>query len=325
MTPPHELVDLNALDLPRLWRALIDEESLRRLVELARNEDLGYPAGPPRRDSPGPGDVTSRFTIASGRRERAVVRARRPGIVAGLEAVSLLLEAFGFEGRTLAVVQDGRRCAAGSEILVLEGELRGILAVERTLLNLLSRLSGVATMTSRYVEAISGTKARICDTRKTTPGYRALEKYAVRCGGGWLHRLGLHDAMLIKDNHLAGLEPQAVATRVAEAASAARASVPLRFVEVEVDSLAQLAAVLRLPEGTVDMVLLDNMAPAMLREAVAMRGARDRPLLEASGGVDLAGVRFIAETGVDRISVGAITHSAGILDLGLDIEGRTTA
>jgi nicotinate-nucleotide pyrophosphorylase (carboxylating) len=301
-------VDPNALTLPQLWSAVVDRGELRALLALARREDLGST-----------GDVTSRCTVAEGRRGHAVVRARRAGVVAGLAALPTLLEVFEVDGRAQPRLADGSSCAADEVLLELAGSLRDLLAVERTLLNLLGRLCGVASATRRCVWAIEGTAARICDTRKTTPGLRTLEKYAVRCGGGWLHRIGLFDAMLIKDNHIAGLSPSALAAAVAAAAAAGRAAQPLRFVEVEVDTLQQLEAVLSLPEGVVDMVLLDNMSTTQLRQAVRRRGGSRRPLLEASGGIGLESLRDVAECGVDRISLGAITHSAGVLDLGMDM------
>ena len=215
----------------------------------------------------------------------------------------------------------------------MKGRPGACLAAERVLLNLLGRLSGIATLTRQYVDAMAGTKARIYDTRKTTPGWRRLEKYAVRCGGGWNHRTGLFEAVLIKDNHLAfGSQSPATATATdalrytpAEAVGLARrflreqaaadAAAPM-IVEVEVDSLDQLDAVLA---AGPDLVLLDNMQPGELRQAVARRDAVAPAVeLEASGGVDLRGVRRIAETGVERISVGALTHSAVALDIGLD-------
>jgi len=302
------LPELNDLALPSLWQALIDRDALRALLTTARDEDLGTT-----------GDITSRCMIAEGRRGHAAVAARSPGRVAGLAALPTLLEVFGFEGRLKQHVEDGSRCAAGDVLLELWGDLRSLLTLERTLLNLVGRLSGVASATSRCVEIVAGTSARICDTRKTTPGLRALEKYAVRCGGGWLHRIGLFDAMLIKDNHLAGLSPAALASAVVDAATAARAIQPLRFVEVEVDTLEQLDVLLQLPAGVVDIVLLDNMSVQSLRLAVERRGRRASPLLEASGGIGVETLRAVAETGVDRISLGAITHSAGVLDVGLDM------
>jgi nicotinate-nucleotide pyrophosphorylase (carboxylating) len=188
------------------------------------------------------------------------------------------------------------------------------------MLNLLGRACGVASLARRFVDAVDGTCAVICDTRKTIPGLRSLDKYAVRCGGGVLHRCGLHDAALYKDNHLAGVAAPDLASVITAAARAARDEGPLRFVEVEVDSLRQLEAVLTVDAGVVDIVLLDNMSLEQLRAAVAMRDERrDEMLLEASGGITLARVRDVAETGVDRISAGALTHAAPALDVGLDL------
>lgn len=188
------------------------------------------------------------------------------------------------------------------------------------MLNLVGRLSGIATLTRLYVDAIAGTTTVICDTRKTTPGMRSLEKYAVRCGGGTLHRLGLHDAVLFKDNHLQHLGPGEFAPTVAAAAKAARDRYDLRFVEVEIDTLEQLHLVLEIERGLIDMVLLDNMSLDQMRDAIICRD-RLAPdlLLEASGGIALDHVRAVAEAGVDRISVGALTHSAPSLDVALDL------
>ncbi|MFO0875203.1 MAG: carboxylating nicotinate-nucleotide diphosphorylase [Phycisphaerales bacterium] len=303
------MIDLDTLTLPQLWRELVNERALRTLLELARDEDLDAR-----------GDITSELFIDASSRARAHVRARRPGVVAGLETVPALLRVFGVDVRWTPRLVDGAPAARDATLGTLDGSRRGILAVERTLLNILSRLCGVATTTRRFVEAVAGSRAAICDTRKTTPGLRSLEKHAVRCGGGSLHRLGLFDAVLLKDNHIAGTTPGDLARRVAEMAARARAAHDLRFVEVEVDALEQLDALLALPAGAIDIVLLDNMTTAQLADAVGRRGGRTRPLLEASGGVSLETVQAIAATGVDRISVGALTHSAGILDLGLDIE-----
>jgi nicotinate-nucleotide pyrophosphorylase (carboxylating) len=211
--------------------------------------------------------------------------------------------------------KDGDRLAAGDRLAVISGPMRSLLAVERTALNFLQRLSGIATLTRRFVDAIAGLNCRLLDTRKTTPGWRLLEKYAVRMGGGVNHRMGLHDCVLIKDNHLAALGPKV--TAVAEAVRLARdqygTSLPL---EIEVDTLEQLDVALA---ARPDMVLLDNMSLHHLREAVRRRDAvAPGVLLEASGGVALTTVRDIAATGVDRISVGALTHSAVALDIGLD-------
>jgi nicotinate-nucleotide pyrophosphorylase (carboxylating) len=271
---------------------------------------------------------------------RANVVARRPGVVAGLPAASIAADemdkALHFEPRT----SDGTRVSQGDVIAVLHGPVRSILAAERLLLNLLGRLSGIATLTRQYVDAIAGTQARIYDTRKTTPGWRRLEKYAVRQGGGHNHRTGLFDAILIKDNHLAYVEQRnaadgspAAASRESSAAAAGEAVHTARvfltdafpddarsqmIVEVEVDSLAQLKSALA---GLPDIVLLDNMTVEQLREAVELRDACAPTVeLEASGGVELATVRTIAESGVDRISIGALTHSAPSLNVALDWE-----
>jgi nicotinate-nucleotide pyrophosphorylase (carboxylating) len=207
----------------------------------------------------------------------------------------------------------------GQPIATVIGPQRSILAAERVMLNFMTHLSGIATLTARFVAAIAGTRARILDTRKTIPGLRTLAKYAVRCGGGLSHRMGLHDAVLIKDNHLAGIPIAALKARLDEAITAARRLMPPPlFVAVEVDTLDQLQIVLRC---AVDFVLLDNMPAEMMRHAAAIRD-RVAPdvLLEASGQVNLQTVRAIAESGVDRISIGALTHSAPALDIGLDMQ-----
>ncbi len=280
----------------------------RRLVELALAEDLG-PTG----------DRTSAALIPADQPGRAVFVARGPGVVAGLPAAELVLATVD-PALTLDVhIQDGLSVRKGDRIATVSGLLRSILVAERTALNFLQRLSGVATLTRRYVEAVAGLRAKVLDTRKTTPGWRLLEKYAVRMGGGANHRLGLYDGVLIKDNHLAGLgDPSTAVRRAVELARADPGNAGLP-VEVEVDSLAQLEQALAVrPE----VVLLDNMPPEALRAAVARRDAvSPQTLLEASGGVNLATIRAIAETGVDRISVGALTHSAPALDIALDYEG----
>ncbi len=256
------------------------------------------------------GDITTQATIPAGATARGAIRAREAGVVAGL---ALAREAFRLiDARVLfeAKVDDGAHVEAGESIVAISGPAHAILSAERVALNFLGRLSGVATLTARYVRAVAHTRARICDTRKTTPMLRTFEKYAVRCGGGVNHRFGLDDAVLIKDNHIA------VAGGVAQALRAAKAHVGhLVKIEIEVDTLDQLRQVL--DEGA-DAVLLDNMSPDDLRQAVAMAGGR--MICEASGGVTLDNVAAIAETGVDLISVGALTHSAPVLNLGLDIE-----
>lgn len=301
--------DLNALTLPELFAALTPEGSLDRLLSAARAEDLGKI-----------GDVTTRSIIHDERDVRAAGVARQAGTVAGLAVIPRLLEIFECDARFEPLANDGQTCGEGQVLWRLLGDLRPMLAVERTMLNLVGRLSGIATLTRRYVEAIAGTTAVICDTRKTTPGLRGLEKYAVRCGGGTLHRLGLHDAVLFKDNHLQHLGPSEFAPTVAAAAKAARDRSDLRFVEVEIDTLERLHLVLEIERGLIDMVLLDNMSLDQMRDAVICRDklAPD-VLVEASGAITLDHVRAVAEVGVDRISVGALTHSAPSLDVALDL------
>ena len=274
----------------------------RRLVELALAEDLGST-----------GDRTSESVIPAEARATAVFIARSGGVIAGLPVARIVCETF--PGLVLHdVVTDGIAVAPKTEIAVLSGPLRAILVAERTALNFLQRLSGIATLTRKYVDAVAGTNAVVLDTRKTTPGWRNLEKYAVRCGGGTNHRMGLYDGILIKDNHLAGLGMGGVRKAVELARRDPRnAGLP---VEIEVDSLAQLDEALSVhPE----IVLLDNMPADMMRDAVKRRNvASPHTKLEASGGINLTTIRAAAETGVDRISVGAITHSVTALDIALD-------
>ncbi|MEY4240392.1 MAG: hypothetical protein RJA14_88, partial [Pseudomonadota bacterium] len=251
---------------------------------------------------------TAQACIPEGARMRAVFAARKPGVLAGIDCVRLAVLAMDPDASVDLKLRDGDAFEAGAVLAEVEADARAFLAAERTALNLLGRLCGIATLTQAYVAAVAGTKARIADTRKTTPGLRALEKHAVLCGGGVNHRFGLDDAILIKDNHVA------VCGGVGEAVRRARAAVGhLMKVEVEVDSLDQLDEALA---AGPDVVMLDNFTLPMLREAVARSAGR--VTLEASGGVNLETVRGIAETGVDVISVGALTHSAPALDVGLD-------
>jgi nicotinate-nucleotide pyrophosphorylase (carboxylating) len=305
--------DLNALPLPHLYAELASTGLVRRLLELARDEDLGSTGI----------DVTTRAARGdAGAIMQAVVRARQACVIAGLAAADDVLDVMGVEAEARQLIADGDRADAGQSILELTGPASTLLAAERTLLNLLGRLSGVATTTARYVQALHSqapeSDAVLVDTRKTTPGMRVLEKYAVRCGGGMCHRIGLHDAVLLKDNHLAGVAVDALAAFVRRAADTARSAGQVRFVEVEVDTLEQFEALLSLPVGIIDIILLDNMSLGQLERAVSMRHA-DGPLLEASGGVTLETIGAIARTGVDRISVGALTHGAVSVDLGLDV------
>ena len=269
-------------------------------VERALAEDLGRA-----------GDVTSIATIPAGTPARAVVVARAAGAIAGLPLVAATFRRLAPDIELKANARDGDSVAAKTELLTVAGDARAVLAAERTALNLLGHLSGIATATAGFVRLLNGTQTRICCTRKTTPGLRALEKYAVRCGGGFNHRIGLDDAMLIKDNHIA------VAGGVRGVLERARANAGhLVKIEIEVDTLAQLAEVLG--TGLADAVLLDNMSLADMRKAVEMTAGR--AVLEASGGITLETIAAVAATGVDYASSGWITHSAPSLDVALDIE-----
>lgn len=275
---------------------LVIDEAVRRALD----EDLGRA-----------GDITSAATLPAGARARAKLVAREAGTIAGLEcarrAFLMLDEKIAFRARH----RDGDQVAAGTLLAEIEGAAAPILSAERTALNFLGRLSGVATLTAAYVAKIGNAKARVCCTRKTTPGLRALEKYAVRCGGGQNHRFGLDDAVLIKDNHIA------VAGGVKPALDKARTAVGhLVKIEIEVDSLDQLKQVLA--SGKADAVLLDNMDTKTLAEAVKLVGGK--LTTEASGGVTLDTIAAIAATGVDLISSGALTHSAPAIDVALDVE-----
>ena len=280
-------------NLPPLNPLLIEE-----IIDRTLAEDLGRA-----------GDITTLATIPASARARAVIAAREAGVIAGSD---LAIAAFRRMDQTIRFdthLPDGTPINSGDVALAIEGPARAILSAERTALNFMGRLSGIASLTARYVDTVKHTKARIVCTRKTTPSLRALEKHAVRCGGGFNHRFGLDDAILIKDNHIA------VAGGVVPALRAAKAFAGhLVKIEIEVDTLDQLDEVIK--EGA-DVVLLDNMTPAQLKEAVTR--VKGRMLTEASGGVTLSSVAAIAESGVDMISVGALTHSAKVLDLGLDI------
>ncbi len=267
-------------------------------VRAALAEDLGRA-----------GDVTTEAIIPRSATARAVIATREAGVLAGLPLARAAFAQMDAAVRFQAMRADGDVIEQGAIVAQIDGPARAILSAERVALNYLGRLSGVASLTAAYAERIAHTRARVCDTRKTTPLMRALEKYAVRCGGGANHRFGLDDAVLIKDNHIA------VAGGIAPALRAAKRFVGhLTKIEIEVDTLDQLREVVA--EGA-DAALLDNMPPDMLREAVALVGGR--MICEASGGVTLETVAAVAETGVDLISVGALTHSARVLDLGLDI------
>ena len=285
--------------------------AIMHFIKLGLEEDLGQA-----------GDMTSQALVPATLQGTARFVARKPGILAGLEAARTVLVDLVADGESSSWephCSDGTRLEPGQVIAHVSGCLLVLLARERLALNFIQRLSGVATLTRRYVDAIAGLPCRIYDTRKTTPGWRVLEKYAVRVGGGFNHRLGLYDAVLIKDNHVVAWRSQPGRGSLADAVRAARAAVPARtVVELEVDSIAELDEALA---GEPDIVLLDNMSLDQLRQAVAIRNRLlPRLMLEASGGITLEAVRKVAETGVDRISIGALTHSAPALDIALDFE-----
>jgi nicotinate-nucleotide pyrophosphorylase (carboxylating) len=280
------------MTLPRLASHVIDDAVARAL-----REDLG--------DA---GDITSAATIPVSAVSRAVIAARQPGVIAGIDAVRAAFRQVDPAINVTVEAGDGARVEQGDVLISLDGPSRGVLSAERVALNFLGHLSGVATATAALVDAVAGTKAKITCTRKTTPGLRALEKYAVLCGGGRNHRFGLYDAVMIKDNHIAA------AGGIAPALAAAKSSLGhMVKVEIEIDRLDQLEAAIA---GGADVILLDNMSTDDMKQAVAINQAR--AILEASGNVTVKSVRAIAETGVDIISSGWITHSAPSLDVGLD-------
>jgi len=280
----------------------LSSKEIRAAVKAALAEDIG------------PGDATSRATVPANRSSRALMRAREAMTVAGLKFAEAAFLELSSKVKVTRKVRDGQRVAAGQTLMEIVGPSRAVLSAERVALNFIQRLSGVATSTACFVAAVRGTRAKIIDTRKTTPGWRRFEKYAVVCGGGKNHRIGLYDLILIKDNHLVALrneKPNAIAVAVKRS----RKQFPRLKVEVEADNLAQVGQAV---EAGADIILLDNMDLKRMRAAVKV--VRGRAKLEASGGVNLKTVRAIAKTGVDFISVGAITHSARAVDIGLDFE-----
>ena len=291
--------------------SVADDKDILRLIELAKSEDFGQ------------GDISSALLDDPQQRATFHLIAKQRGVFAGREVAAAVFAAYGtsVDMEWAASGVDGRRLdSVPTHLATVCGPLGAILSAERVLLNFLQRLCGVATLTRAFVDAVAGTNATIYDTRKTTPGWRVLEKYAVRCGGGSNHRMGLYDAVLIKDNHLAGIGT----TRLDHAVFEMLGRLSMRdvkptFVEIEADGVEQVKQLLKVVG--IDAILLDNFSLDQLREAVVLRdnlGLRDKVALEASGGITLQTVRAVAETGVDRISVGALTHSAVALDLSLD-------
>jgi len=277
-------------------------DEIRRAVQLALAEDIGD------------GDVTTLATVPENTTAKAIMRAREPLVIAGLDLAEAAFRELSSGVQIERAGRDGQAVKPGAELLRVSGPARALLTAERVALNFVQRLSGVATLTAQFVDALRGTGAQILDTRKTTPGWRRLEKYAVTCGGGRNHRFGLFDMVLIKDNHLAALRdagPNAVAAAVRQA----REKYPKLKIEVEADTLEQVDQALA---AGADLILLDNMNAVQLR--LAVQKCKGKAETEASGGVNLASVRAIADTGVDFISAGALTHSARAVDVGLDFE-----
>ena len=281
---------------------------VRPLIQMAIEEDLGQ------------GDKTSELLFKDDTVAKATIISREEIVVCGMAIAREILKSYDERLGLDVRINDGESAHVGSKLGIIEGPLRSMLSAERVMLNFLQRLSGIATTTMKYVRAIQGTKARIYDTRKTMPGWRLLEKYAVRCGGGYNHRIGLYDGILIKDNHLAqlGRDFQHMLRDIVAEATKVKG---VKFVAVEVDHVDhQLNYVLEIPG--IDIVLLDNMGQWQLKHAVEMRdkmcGKHNKPLLEASGNITLSNVSAIAQCGIDRIAIGAITHSAKAVDIGLD-------
>ncbi|MCW1883643.1 carboxylating nicotinate-nucleotide diphosphorylase [Luteolibacter flavescens] len=280
-------------------------ESVERLIQAALAEDIG------------PGDLTSRYFVPAERRATGFIVARESGVLSGGDVALEVLRQVDTSIEVTLLVEDGSRISSGAYLIKLEGPARSLLTAERTVLNFLQRMSGVASATRQYVDAVKGTNANILDTRKTIPGWRRLDKLAVTHGGGVNHRMGLYDRVMVKDNHLVA---EGRVEELQQAIANLKADHPDVEVELEADNLTQVEAFLGMEY--VDHILLDNMSLAELRRAVELRGDKASPKLEASGGVNLETVAGIAETGVDFISVGAITHSARALDLALDFVKR---
>jgi nicotinate-nucleotide pyrophosphorylase (carboxylating) len=277
-------------------------EEINRAVELGLTEDIGS------------GDVTTLATVPPGAVASAFMAAREPLVVAGLALAAAAFQQLSPDVKIVRQSEDGQHLKAGAVLMTVSGPARALLSAERVALNFVQRLSGVATLTSQFVQAIKGTRTQILDTRKTTPGWRRFEKYAIACGGGHNHRMGLYDMVLIKDNHLAALNGEQ-AGPIDAAVQRARTQYPGLKVEVEADTLDQVDQALN---AGADLILLDNMNPLQLR--LAVQKCKGRAQTEASGGITLASVRAVAEAGVDFVSVGALTHSARAVDIGLDFQ-----
>ncbi len=294
------------------------ESELRDLIQLAKREDLGSD------------DVTSRLLIPEDKIGVGTLMQKETGIACGLPIVEMICRAYDerlrveqIPGFHMELIEGRFSDARTTPLLRVRGPMRSLLAAERVILNFLQHLGGVATQTQRFVRRVAGTQAKIFDTRKTIPGMRLLDKYAVRCGGGMNHRIGLFDGLLVKDNHIAAVPLRELSNFLSHTIARSRAEDPTRFVEVEVDNLEQLREVLKV-EG-MNVVLLDNMDCPTMEQAVAMRNTANKKgivEMEASGGVTLETVRQIALTGIERIAVGALTHSALALDVGLDVEDQ---
>ena len=290
----------------------LDGPSLTALVKRTRDEDLG----------PYAVDITSGVLRDGGATASAFLRAGAPGTLAGLAVLPTICRVYGAETTCKHHFVDGGEVVPGDAVATVTGPLATLLALERVALNFITWLSGIATLTAHHTAAVAGTGVVICDTRKTHPGLRPLEKYAVTCGGGFPHRMGLYDAALLKDNHLADIPLAELTAAVDDMVRRVRANQPPpRFVAVEVDTLEQLHRIL---DCTVDIILLDNMTIPTMHKAVAMRTAHgSRVLLEASGGITMANVGQVAATGVDRISIGALTHSAAALDFTMEVDSAS--
>jgi nicotinate-nucleotide pyrophosphorylase (carboxylating) len=291
-------------------------DELRDLIQLAKREDLGAD------------DVTSRLLVPEDQIGVGTLIQKEVGIPSGLPIVEMICRTYDerlrveqIPGFHLEIIEGRFSDARTTPLLRIRGPMRSLLSAERVILNFLQHLSGISTQTHRYVKRVAGTTAKIYDTRKTLPGFRSLEKYAVRAGGGHNHRMGLHDALLVKDNHLASIAVRDLAAYLTKIAAQSRAEDASRMIEVEVENLEQLREVLKV--DAIDVILLDNMDCPSMESAVALRsavGRKGKPLFEASGGITLDTVRTVALTGVERIAVGAITHSAAALDISLEIE-----